>query len=382
MNVPPLKTVSGQPSWPIRSNRVQAYLTQLGGHLGPITFRLGRKTIAPFSVTPWAEEKVGSEVPAMLRVLRGDFFCAPFGGNEKAWRGEKHPPHGESANARWRLAGIERDGPRTTAHAVLNMKVRRGRLDKFVTLIDGQTAVYQRHVFSGARGPMNVGHHAMLRFPEAAGSGAISTSRIVSGQVYPGVFEAPENRGYQSLQPGAKFSSLERVPLIAGGTTDLTRYPARNGFEDLVMVTADDRVPLAWTAVVFPRERYAWIALRDPRQLRHTIFWISNGGRHYPPWSGRHRRVMGLEDVTSYFHGGLADSASPNPLSRRGIPTAFTLNPRQPTEIRYLMALVAVPAGFDRVKVIRPGAGGVELVATSGRRATCALDLDFLRAAG
>jgi cobalt/nickel transport system permease protein len=39
----------------------------------------------------------------VLRVLRGDFFCLPFGGNATAWHGEKHPLHGETANREWRL---------------------------------------------------------------------------------------------------------------------------------------------------------------------------------------------------------------------------------------------------------------------------------------
>jgi hypothetical protein len=40
-------------------------------------------------------------IPAILQVLRGDFFCLPFGGNTRSFRGENHPPHGETANARW-----------------------------------------------------------------------------------------------------------------------------------------------------------------------------------------------------------------------------------------------------------------------------------------
>ncbi len=330
------------------------------------------------SVAPWAEEKQPKDLPRMLQSLRGDFFCAPFGGNATEWRGEKHPPHGETANANWTLKGIHSDDGAVTLHATLATKIRRGRVDKLVTLIDGQTAVYQRHVLSGMTGPLNLGHHAMLHFPAPAGSGAISTSAFIHGQVFPGTFEAPENRGYQSLKPGATFRSLDRVPLIAGGTADLTSYPARLGYEDLVMMTADPKLPFAWTAVTFAAQKYVWFALRDPRQLRQTIFWISNGGRHYAPWSSRHTAVMGLEDVTSYFHGGLAESVSANPLSRRGIPTSFRMNPKVPTDIRYIMAVAAIPAGFDRVKDIRPTKDGVELVAASGRSARCALNLTYL----
>lgn len=378
MSAPTLHTVHGQPSWSFRSSHVHASLTRLGGHLAPVAFRLGRRLVTPFSIAPWAEEKLAPGTPALLAALRGDFFCAPFGGNGTPWRGERHPPHGETANAKWRLAAFERAADRVTLHASLELSVRRGYVGKHVTLVDGHTAVYQRHVISGARGPMTVGHHAMLKFPEAEGSGIVSTSRFIRAQVFPEIFERPENRGYQALKPGATFRSLERVPLLAGGTTDLSRYPARRGYEDLVMLTADATLPFAWNAVTFPRERHVYFALRDPRVLRHTILWISNGGRHYAPWNGRHTSVMGIEDVTGYFHHGLAESAKPNPLSRRGLPTTLALDPKKPAEVRYILGVAAIPAGFDRVAAIRTRKGGIELVAANGKRARTPLDVGFL----
>jgi hypothetical protein len=379
MSVVPLRKVRGQPSWSFHSSHVSAHLTRLGGHLGPVEFRLGRRTVAPLSVAPWAEEKIDAGLPPLLHALRGDFFCAPFGGNGTPWRGERHPPHGETANAVWRLAALERAPGRVTLHAGLELAVRRGHVGKHLTLIDGHTAVYQRHVIAGARGPMSVGHHAMLRFPDAPGSGLVSTSRFVRAQVLPVPFERPEARGYSALRAGAPFRSLAHVPLATGGTTDVSAYPARRGYDDLVMLTADARLDFAWNAVAFPREGHAYFALRDPRVLRHTILWISNGGRHYAPWNGRHTAVMGIEDVTGFFHLGLAESAKPNALSRAGRPTTLTLNPKKPTAVNYIFGVAAIPAGFDRVKDIRAARDGIELIADSGQRARCALEVEFLR---
>jgi hypothetical protein len=123
--------------------------------------------------------------------------------------------------------------------------------------------------------------------------------------------------------------------------------------------------------------------MKDPRVLRGTIFWISNGGRHYPPWDGRHVNVLGIEDVTSYFHLGLAESARPNPFSRRGFPTTATLDPKRPLVVSYLMAVALVPRGFDRVAAIEPGADGdsVELQAMSGKTVSVPLDPGWLRGA-
>src|SRR5689334_9331989 len=99
-NRPTKRVVYGQPSWRLASTEVEAYVTELGGQLGPVTFdRKGRK-LQPYSVAPWAEERLAPGTPPIIQALRGDFFCLPFGGNSTPWRGEKHPVHGETSNAR------------------------------------------------------------------------------------------------------------------------------------------------------------------------------------------------------------------------------------------------------------------------------------------
>ena len=379
---PATPVVLGQPSWRLASSAVEAFVTELGGHLGPVTFGRGGRRLAPFHTAPWAEEPVDPGLPAILRVLRGDFFCMPFGGNETPFRGERHPVHGETANARWKLESLERRGDRVGLHLSLRTRVRKGRVDKRIIIAGSHDAVYCEHVISGMSGPMCLGHHAMLRFPDRPGSGVLSMSPFVFGQVCPLRLEDPEQRGYSTLRPGARFERLEEVEMVTGETTDLMRYPARRGFEDLVMVMADPDLPFAWSAVTFPKERFAWFALKDPRVLTGTTLWISNGGRHYPPWSGRHVNVLGIEEVTSYFHYGLAESARPNPLSRQGLPTCFLLDARKPLAVRYILGVVPIPAGFDRVADVRPlpGGLGIELLSASRKSARAMVDPDFLQA--
>jgi hypothetical protein len=374
--------VRGQPSWRLASTEVEAWVTEMGGQLGPVTFDRRGKKLQPYSVAPWAQEPVDRSMPPIIQALRGDFFCLPFGGNSTPFRGEHHPVHGETANGRWHFERLDSAAGRHCLHLSLAAKVRKGRVDKEITLIDGQNVLYCRDTVSGMSGPMNPGHHAMLKFPDEAGSGVISTSRFVYGQVFPENFEQPENRGYSALKVGAEFDSLEKVPARTGDTTDLTRYPARRGYEDLIMLVSDPDGPFAWTAVTFPKERYAWFALKDPRILRNTIFWISNGGRHYPPWNGRHVGVLGLEEVTSYFHVGLAEAARKNPLVEKGYPTCLTLNSKRPLVVPYVMAVALIPAGFDRVSAIVAAADNqsVTLRAASGKQATVPLEVEFLHA--
>lgn len=363
--------VMGQPSWRVATREVEAFLTELGGHLGPVSFNCDGRKLQPLSVAPWAEEKLSPDTPTVLRVLRGDLFCLPFGWNWVPYRSEKYATHGETANEKWKLEELGSG----RLHASLRTTVRPGRVDKYVELRKGQIAIYQRHCISGMTGPMNFGHHAMIRFRS---EGNISMSRFVFGQVFVDPAEHPEEGGYQSLKPGARFTTLKRVPMLAGGNADLTRYPARRGYEDLGMLVSDATLPFAWTAVTFPRERYAWFALKDPRVLRGTVFWFSNGGRHYPPWNGRNLNVLGLEEVTSYFHYGLVQSVRRNSFRALGYPTYVSLNPARPLTVNYIMAVTGIPRGFDRVASIKQSAGAVILRSTSGRSVRVLLDTGFL----
>lgn len=379
---PPLETHLGQPGWRLRNGQVDLRLTRTAGMLGPVTFRLpdGRK-VSPFAVAPWASETLAPGTPKLLAALRGDFFCAPFGGNGTAIAGESHPPHGESANADWTLEGRVAVGDAQTLHAHLTTRVRHGRIDKRLTLRDGQAAVYCEHVISGMSGRLPIGTHPCFRFPDGEGSARVSVGGWRWGQVLPVPLELPAGRGYSALRPGARFRRLDRVPLAAGGFADLTRYPARRGFEDLVMLMGSGKGAFGWSAITYPEERYCVLQIKDPQVLTHTVLWHSNGGRHYPPWNGRHVDVLGVEEVTSYFHFGLAESVRSNPLNRAGFPTAVKLDRRRPLRVAHLFAAVSLPRGFDQVAEVRAVRGGVEVLAANGRSARAPLDLDFVRPA-
>jgi len=377
MKSPKLIVVAGQPSHRLASSDVELYVTRLGGHVGPIVFDPKGAKFSPMAVAPWAEEET-RDIPPMLKVLRGDWFCMPFGGNEKAYRKEKYQPHGETANRAWTFKGTQREKDRTTLKLSMDFQARAGRVEKRVMLVDGHRAVYQRHTLTGFSGPMNLGHHAVLKLPDEPECGLISTSPFVWGQAFPGQFESPAAKGYSALLSGTRFDTLARVPMICGGTTDLSRYPARRGFEDLAMLVSATKAPFAWTAVSFPKQKQVWFALKDPRVLRSTLMWFSNGGRHYAPWNGRHVNVLGLEEVTSYFHTGLAESAAENPLSMSGHATVLQLDPKTPTQVNYIMAAAPIPRGFDRVKTIDQENGGVVLTSDSGKRAIAHVDLSFL----
>ena len=374
-----MKIIFGQPSYVLSNQQVSAAVTQTGGHLAPVSFRVAGKTISPLAISPWWNEKSPAGTLPLIRVLRGDFFCLPFGGNAMPYRGEQHPGHGETANARWRFESLAHTGTDTTLHLSLRTRIRAGRVDKRITLRAGQTALYQEHIISGMTGPMNPGHHATLQFPDRPGAGRVSTSACVHRQVYIEPVGVPEQQAYSLLKPGAVFRNLRAVPTNTGTTADLSQYPARRGFEDIAILVADPKLKFAWSAVAFPEEGYVWFTLRDPRVLPATLLWMSNGGRYSAPWNGRHKNVMGVEDVTGFFHTGLAGSAKSNALSKRGITTCHKLRLDQPFAVRYIMAVVAIPRRFERVKNINITPDKVTLVGERGVKVSTSLDSEFVR---
>ncbi len=375
-----LKKIKGWASWKLKSTTVEAHVTETGGHLAPVTFDRKGKKICPYSVAPWCKDKIEDE-QSIIQVLRGDFFCLPFGGNDTPYRGEQYPIHGDTANRKWKFVDCKEKKGVQTLHLRMKTKARKGQVDKQISLADGQNVIYSSHVISGMSGKMPLGHHATLKFPDAPGSGLISTSRIKFGQVFVEPTENPEEKGYSILKPGAVFKDMTKVPMITGENTDLSVFPARRGFEDIAILIADPRLSMAWTAVSYPEHGYVWFGLKDPKVLAATLMWMSNGGRHYSPWNGRHVNVMGLEEVTSFFHVGLKESLAKNCLSVKGVPTALPLSPQKPTTVNYIMGCVPTPKGFDRVKSIRANRAGNSITITSenGKNVQTAVNIGFLQ---
>ncbi len=385
---PKPKEMLGYPSWKIANDSVEVYMAQRGGHTGPATFMKGKDKFSPFSVAPWYKEKNVKYADKLLSLLRGDFFCMPFGGNATPYGKETgYHGHGETANEDWKLVELGETHPDCECGcgggcnymvAEMKTKIRKSTVEKLVAIRKGENAIYICHDISGMTGPMPYGHHAMLHW-DKQGAGLISTSKFKYGQVCPTMFEDPTMGGYQSLKPGATFTSLNKVPRLDGGYADLTVYPARLGFEDLVMVCNDTKVPFAWAAAVYPEQRWVWFSLKDPKKLASTVLWHSNKGRHYSPWNGRHYGVLGIEDVTAYFAYGLAESAKANPVSRKGFPTVHNFKANETFTVPYIMAAAKIPAGFDHVKSIEPIADDtVRLISKSGKKADAKVGWEFL----
>ncbi len=378
MSKPLLTTrLHNQNAWLIRSDSISCAVTCTGGHMAPVTFFADSDTpIHPYYVSPWQDENIKLDEP-VLRTLRGDFFCLPFGANP-AWKGENHRTHGEIAYKRWKKIGFtDADGIKTLI-LTMEPKIRSGKVTKRIALRDGENIIYIQHELNRFSGKMPMGHHATLA-PPAKGKLHISTSPLRFGQTAPRAAAYTADTEYYALAANKRFKQLNRVPTIWKDTphTDCSVFPAREGFVDILSLYAKPSDAPAWTCATAPDAGYLWFALKDPTVLPATTMWMANHGRHGEPWNGRNC-CIGLEDVCGYHAEGLQASVQKNDINAEGIPTCHTLSKHKPTVVNYIEGAVQIPRGFDKVKRLRFQKNAVEFVSHSGKTVTTPVQHSFI----
>ncbi len=358
-----MERIHGVEVWKLTSDLVTLDVSMTGG-MNTAEFRLGERCVRPYSLSPWEPDEVDASLPVLLKVLRGDFFCLPFGPQDDG------PPHGDPANADW--FEVDQEGGRL----IIGMKTgdSGAKVEKEYRLVPGHSAIYYEFRISDLDGKWSYGNHPILDCSSMAeGSARVSVSPFRWGSVYQGVFSNPDAGERQCLKDGATFDSLEAVELAAGGTTDLTRWPSRKGFEDLVMMVnepASDEQPFAWSAVVM--DGYVWFSLKNPEDFPATLFWMSNGGRDGAPWEGRHFGRIGIEEVCSHFCDSVTRSREE---ALPGIPTVREFKSEETTALFIVQAVAAVPAGFGSVASIAPaGDGLVQITGENGASVECSVD--------
>jgi hypothetical protein len=380
---PVLRNRFNQPSYTIQSDQVTLSVAELAGFMAPVKFYRGTaKPVEPLAVAPWWNEKLPADQPDIIKGLRGDFFCMPFGGGVTKYKGRAYPPHGETANRKWQFNDLSQTRSGKALHLKMNLRLQKGRVTKSLGLANGENAVYVRHRIDGLSGPMSYSHHATLQFPDRPGAGRLSFSKFKHAATFYIPVESPETKTYSILKPDSVIHDLTKVPLVDGTTTDLTAYPNRRGYEDLAMICADPDLDFAWSAVTFEKERYVWFNIKNPKTLASTVLWFTNGGRHFEPWNGRHVNVLGMEEGTTFWGDGVEASSKPNALTKRGIKTCHRFSAKKPFDVPCIMGVAKIPRGFKVVREIKPlSEGRVRLVGNNRLKVEIPLQLDFLNTA-
>lgn len=362
-----MEIIHGAESYILENDRVKVAVTKDGGHLAPVLFKLGDREVSPYALAPWLPDEIDQDLPVLLKNLRGDFLCLPFGPQENG------QPHGETANFGWTL--LEKTDDTLLLH--IDPSDIDACVKKSVALKPGHTALYLDHRIKGLEGNWNYGNHPVLDLSGIEGRVTVSPFRWAS--VYPPYFSDPKDGAKQALKRDARFTDLREVPLEAGGTTDVTKYPSRLGNDDLVMMVSEPTTkeqPFAWSAVVF--DGYVWFQIKNPTDFPATLFWLSNGGRSAPPWNSRHTGRLGVEEVCSHFCDSV-DISREDRLAADGIPTTRLFQKDERVSLRIIQAVAEVPEGFGSVaKIIPNGENHITLVGETGIKVTEPIDWRFV----
>ena len=144
----------------IQNEKVKVGVTEECGHLFPVQFFLDGKTVEPLNAAPWTDEQLEDSIPPMLKMLRGDFFCAPFGDSDILENETR--AHGSTANDKWNLISVND----IQLQFKLSKKVNGAEVIKKIKIEDDHSVFYQEHQIIGGEGSIPVGHHLMLKVPE------------------------------------------------------------------------------------------------------------------------------------------------------------------------------------------------------------------------
>lgn len=342
------------------------------GHLAEIVVDIGGRRLKPLHRAPWIDElpeALPQDLPAGTARLSGDFLCAPFSRSDV----EAAPLHGWPANSPWDVvdSGATIDG----WLAVLRLRrlVMGATVDKILTLRDGHPFLYQEHVFSGGSGAISVAHHPMTVMKDA-GRLAFSPKRFAATPDDP--LEPDPARGRFLFAYPSRSTDLTRFPAAGGGTLDLTDYRMDQSREDFVTLVEADHGGPGWTALARQAEADLVLVLKNPAELPVTMLWVSNGGRDYAPWSGRHRGVLGIEDGRTAL--GHAASLGDNWLKREGVATAFALGEGRSVSFRHVIGALPL-SGSEPPRDIATAQGHMRIAAADGTLRDVAFDSDFLR---
>ena len=312
---------------------------RLGAMLAPVTFVLadGRQ-VSPLHIAPWADEPGSEALPGILRKLRGEWPCVPFGysvpteGWPDDWARVMGPPepdeevHGHSSNHDW--TWLESDGHSLSLALDYPESSPVVRVERTVTPDPAAPAIdieFSIVVRRACRLP--IGLHPVFRLPAQAGAaelelGAFDHGRTYPNDVEPGVPLFAKDAVFADLtrRACARWRGCRRIAAASGGPRQRNCCRSRDSTVRSALANHAEgyRVRLSWQKEHFPS----------------LLLWYSNRGRKASPWNGRHVAI-GIEPICSPFGLGPATALADNPIARSGIPTALEFVPEQPFTTRY-----------------------------------------------
>lgn len=319
----------------------------LGGMLGPVLFLLpdGRQ-VSPLHVAPWGNDPQREILPEILRELRGEWPCVPFGSDAArvlpdGWSatGESFEgadaPHGHGSNVHWEWDDCDDRKVSLICRYPENHPVRLLRRhivpDPLAPAVD---VTLEIEVQRACRLP--IGLHPTFRMQARPGAVLLEPGAYDRVCSFPGDVEP----GAALFAADRHWTSLAEVETRGGATIDAARVPLAEDTEDLLQLAGiDGNLALHYRDEGF-RARLSW----QKEHFPSLLLWYSNRGRKAYPWNGRHV-ALGVEPIASAFDLGPAVSNADNPIARAGIPTSLAFEPGRAFITRYRLSVEAAPIG-------------------------------------
>jgi len=317
----------------LKNNNVEVGILEECGHLFPVRFFFDKDIVEPLNIAPWTNEELDPATPPMLKFLRGDFFCTPFGASDVLE--DEIRAHGASANDKWNDIQISS----SSIKLKLSKNISGAELIKEISISENESVIYQKHTFIGGKGRIPVGHHLMLKIPNKA---FISFSDFVFAGTPPDPIETEKDQGRSLLKYPQNFTDITSMQRFDNKAIDASVYPFDTNHEDLYMIISKKDIPFGWSAVSCPDEGWLWYSIKNTDVLPNTVVWLSNGGRYYAPFSSKHKNVIGIEETASFFHLGHKASIENNYLNDQGYKTYIELSANKVIEIPYLFGFSAI----------------------------------------
>jgi len=331
--------------WTFDWGGIRGEVAALGGMLGPVWFTLpDGPVVQPFAVAPWADdppEKL-NVLPPILRQLRGEFPCVPFGVSHARtdlpdrWMDGLDlsiPPadefaHGYSANHKWHL--LEQTDTTITIGIDYPEDHVVSRLKRRISL-DGDLQIkIDLHIEMRRDAALPIGLHPIFALPVHSGAAHLSIPSLQSVRSFP----VPVDEVSQCM-PDETADTLTQIRTKDGAMLDVTRLPLALQTEEFLAVSLTDgdvrlsdiqngyAVSLSWDIDTFPR----------------CLLWLSNRGRTAYPWCSRFCAI-GIEPVAAAFDLGVAHSANRHaPFARSGTATQTPLSASEPFTTSYSIAV-------------------------------------------
>lgn len=307
--------------WDYGSAEVQA----LGGMLGPLHFRLDAdRDLQVMHVAPWAGTTESLALPGLLRRMRGEWPCVPFGRTDTPadlppdWTAivaDDQWAHGYGANHRWTCTGATATSVSLAIDYPEQSPV--SRIERRISVVPGAPALDIALTIQPRRDVrLPAGLHPTFRLPQPDGR-----VRLALGQ-HDGIFSYPSHSaGAASIL--LRDTRSEHLHAMAGidGSCDLASLPLGDNVEELLQVRAlfgnEGMPPFSLHYLDYDMHVGMWW---NPAHFPDLMLWLSNRGRPEFPWHSRHV-ALGAEPVNSVFDlGRVARPPACHALAdRRGI---------------------------------------------------------------